>query len=211
MNHRIAPLLAAAMVLAAVFLPQRTAYGESCDHLTLDDKKITLKGTAEILDGDTLWLGIHKIRLYGIEALEHKQPCLKDGKRFRCFEKARDIISDWVKDRQVRCVVDRGNFGRPVMDRNRYLATCYIDHHDLNRKIVAAGWALAYEGETGDVYRADEAAAKQNRLGIHQATFSKPSEFRRSNKDKYQCSKYEAVCTPKKARRPDIMTPAPGK
>ena len=196
--------------LLSLFVFSSSAVAQTACNIELKEKSIILKGYAEIIDGDTLWLGIPKIRLYGIEALEARQPCYKDSKRFKCSEKAYDELTTWAQGKELTCNVDRGSFGKPVMSHNRYLATCFLNGEDLNRKIVAMGWALASPDETGDVYRQYELTARQNKLGIHQTSYDIPSDFRKNQRQKTKCADYEAVC-PAKATEIQSLIPQPKK
>ena len=49
-------------------------------------------GTARIIDGDTIWIGETKIRLYGIDAPEARQLCRRDGQSWRCGEAATEAL-----------------------------------------------------------------------------------------------------------------------
>lgn len=153
----------------------------ACSEVICGDK-IVLKGKVDVIDGDTIWLGIHKVRLFGIEALETDQTCIKNGKRWRCADRARGHLNDLVQNHSTECIIDRGKFGRPVMDRNRYLGTCYVNGKDINADMVTNGWALAIQGDQGEVYRSLETAAKDRNLGIHQTTFQSPAEYRKSQR-----------------------------
>src|SRR5688572_22588959 len=45
-------------------------------------------GTARVLDGDTLDLAGHRIRLYGIDAPESRQICQRQGRSYGCGREA---------------------------------------------------------------------------------------------------------------------------
>lgn len=68
--------------------------------------------------------------------------------------------------------------------RDRYgrvLATCYLDGDNLNARLVAAGWALAYRRFTPR-YVAQEEAARDTRRGLWAGTCAPPWEWRRREK-----------------------------
>ena len=148
-------------------------------------KQIVFTGIAEAVDGDTLWIGVHKIRLYGIDAPEKYETCVLDGKKYPCFESALDEMKKIIGTAEIRCEVDRGNFGKPVMSYNRYLATCYVDGKDVARSLIWAGWALA----EGDLYKLDEAGVKKQEKGLH------GMKYIRSSKRDLQCVAKELKCT----------------
>jgi endonuclease YncB( thermonuclease family) len=193
--------------LVGVIALAHVARSEQSDcSVAFEDKRIIFKGTAEPIDGDALWLGIHKIRLLGIDALEANQPCTKNGERFPCAEKAYDQLKSLITGTELRCLVDRGKFGKPVMDRNRYLATCYSNDVDVGRAMIASGWALA----DGELYLPDENSAKATALGIHATIFKAPSEFRKSQKVEDECNMLEKRCiVSRSTSTPEMRTPAP--
>ncbi len=112
-----------ALCLIPIFVVSVDARAEeSACSVALEKEKIVFKGAAEPIDGDTLWLGIHKIRLKGIEALEAGQTCTQNAQPILCFDKTFDEIKRLASSGEIRCDVERANFGKPAMDRNRYLA-----------------------------------------------------------------------------------------
>ncbi|MDX2204113.1 MAG: thermonuclease family protein [Hyphomicrobiaceae bacterium] len=168
-----------------------------------ENERITFTGGAEPIDGDTFWLGIHKIRLKGIEALEIGQTCTKDGKPYDCIDRTFDEIKRVTSGDKVRCQVERGNFGKPAMDRNRYLAICYSGEADIGRAMVTAGWALA----TDDLYQTDEAEAKRGKRGLHATEFVIPAEFRKSKRGESECDEMERRCVKPKVGSPSSRKP----
>lgn len=131
-----------------------------------------LSGPAEVVDGDTLRIAGEAIRLHGIDAPELAQPCTDAvGIPFACGRTAARALERLVQGRTVVCrTVDRDGFGRAV-------AVCEADGIDLNRAMVASGWALAFRRYADD-YVATERAATRARLGLWAGNFDAPWEHR---------------------------------
>ena len=129
-------------------------------------------GPVRVVDGDTLRIGARRIRLYGIDAPEHAQRCADAaGRPYACGEAAAAALTRLIGGRQPDCAErDRDRYGRSV-------AVCTLDGRDLNRAMVAGGWALAYLRYARD-YAPDEAAARQARRGLWQGSFERPDQYR---------------------------------
>lgn len=94
-----------------------------------------LRGTARVIDGDTLAIGAARIRLFAIDAPERGQPCADGGD---CGARASAHLEALIADRPVTCAEeDIDRYGRVV-------ATCFAGDTDLNRAMVRAGQALPY-------------------------------------------------------------------
>lgn len=131
---------------------------------------VQLAGTAIVHDGDTVTLARERIRLSGIDAFEKDQICERGGQRYACGREAEAHLLRLAAGSNLVCEGTR---------RDRYgrlLAACRAGGIDLNREMVAAGWALAY----GD-YGAEELAAQLNHRGAWQGEFAKPQEWRATN------------------------------
>jgi micrococcal nuclease len=110
----------------------------------------------KIADGDTLTLLVdskqHKIRLSDIDTPERKQPF---GTR------AKQALSELAFGKQARVVevtVDR--YGRIV-------GRVYVDGVDVNRELVAGGYAWVYRRYSNDAELLElEAQAQERRLGL---------------------------------------------
>lgn len=132
----------------------------------------TLKteGAAVVNDGDTITLGIERIRMRGIDAPEYWQVCRKDGAGYPCGKLARQSLVRLISGKPVSCTGwQRDRYGRLLGD-------CNAGDKDLNRAQVAAGWAVAY----GD-FETEEAAARSGKAGIWAGTFDEPHDWRESH------------------------------
>jgi endonuclease YncB( thermonuclease family) len=124
-------------------------------------------GQARALDGDSLRLGAIEIRLYGIDAPEYRQTCIRDGRPWACGIEAANALRALVAGREVTC--------RPrAQDRfRRTVAVCYVGNVDLGRAMVRDGLAVAY-----GAYEAEEQEARAARRGLWSSSFERPAEWR---------------------------------
>lgn len=130
-----------------------------------------LSGIAEAVDGDTIRLAGDRVRLIGIDAPELAQTCTgANGQAWRCGEVARAKMAGLLAGGKVACRTDgRDVYGRPLAD-------CRVGDTDLGRAMVGAGLAIA-DGS----YSREEAAARTERLGIWDGSFTRPAEWRREH------------------------------
>lgn len=133
-------------------------------------------GNMRVIDGDSLRPAdnTHDIRLQGIDAPELAQRCRdKAGRNYDCGRRARAHLRKIVAGRDVRC---------RTMDVDRYqrsVSVCHAGETELNRQMVADGWAVAYRLP---VYVRSERNAKKARKGIWQGDFDEPENWRRLNR-----------------------------
>ncbi len=131
-----------------------------------------IAGTATVIDGDTVDIHGTRIRLHGIGAPESRQECDRpDGTSWRCGQQAALALSDRIGRSTVRCEPHgRDRYGRVI-------AVCFKGTDDLNRWMVAAGWAVAYRKYSLD-YVDVEKRAHAARLGIWSERFQMPWDWR---------------------------------
>jgi endonuclease YncB( thermonuclease family) len=133
-----------------------------------------IAGRASVIDGDTLEIHGQSIRIWGIDAPESAQPCLIQGKPWRCGQKAALALSDQIGQQTVACVErDRDRYGRIV-------AKCLVAAQDIGAWLVSNGWALDYADYSGGGYSGHESVAAAAKIGIWRGTFDKPWEWRRA-------------------------------
>ena len=95
-----------------------------------------------VIDGDTILIKNHSVRLIGIDTPEVAHP--KYGKRkAQCFgPEAKQYLSDWIKGRKVKLVSD------PLSDAQdkygRELAYVYYQGILVNAQLIKQGYARAY-------------------------------------------------------------------
>lgn len=129
-----------------------------------------LTGPVRVVDGDTLVLDGHRIRLSGIDAPEIAQSCERNGAAYRCGEAAASALRELVAGGPVACRLS----GRDRYDRA--LGRCSAGGQDLGAALVRSGLAVAYGG-----YAAEESEARARRAGLWAGTFQRPSEWRRGH------------------------------
>lgn len=130
-----------------------------------------ISGSARAGDGDSLTIGEVRVRLFGIDAPELGQTCQKSGQVWACGRAAADRLSDLVSGREVRCLPT----GLDV--HGRVVARCSAGAIDLNRTMVATGYALAFRRYSMD-YVSAEQSARLSKKGLWAGTFEMPSEVR---------------------------------
>ncbi len=112
-----------------------------------------------VVDGGTLRLDARVVRLRGVAAPVRGRPCRgDDGRAFDCAGAAAERLAGLVRDRAVSCrLVGHDAAGRAQ-------AVCTAGGTELNRAIVAAGFAHAEPGEPA--LGAAEAEARTARRGL---------------------------------------------
>ena len=131
-----------------------------------------LVGTASVVDGDTIEIHGQRIRLHGIDAPESRQECTRpDGATWRCGQQAALALSDRIGRSVVHCDArGRDRYGRII-------SVCLKETEDLNRWMIANGWAVAYRKYALD-YVDDEERAHLAKAGIWSGTFEMPWDWR---------------------------------
>src|SRR5690606_28450722 len=124
-------------------------------------------GVPRVQDGDSLGFGAERIRLLGIDAPELGQTCHRGETQYPCGREARDALAGLVGSRPVVCT------GHQRDRYSRLLAVCTAGEQNLNRRMVALGWAVAY----GD-FEAEEEAARQRGVGLWAGSFDRPGAWR---------------------------------
>jgi endonuclease YncB( thermonuclease family) len=107
-----------------------------------------------VVDAGTLRLRDRIVLLRGVEPPPRGTAC---GER-DCGSAGANALADLVRDATVECrVAGQDGLGRPY-------GVCLANGNELNRAVVAAGWARAAAGEP-ELRRAQE-AAQAGRLGV---------------------------------------------
>ncbi|WP_082532011.1 MULTISPECIES: thermonuclease family protein [unclassified Phenylobacterium] len=132
-------------------------------------------GAARVIDGDTLYVGGERVRLWGVDAPERDQSCEDAaGDLYGCGEKATWALSSLVSGRTLTCQE------RDVDQYGRTVAQCSADGEDLGARLVREGHALDYTRYSRGAYLPDELRARRDKAGVWQGSFSRPEDWRRS-------------------------------
>jgi endonuclease YncB( thermonuclease family) len=142
---------------------------------TFSRRADTLIGPAKIIDGDTIVVAGELVRLHGIDAPELEQTFWWRGEHVACGTMALAALEALTAGVKLRCeAVERDRHGRLV-------AKVFSPNGvDIGRRLVSAGWALAYRQYSMD-YVAAENEARKARRGMWRGTFVKPWEWRASS------------------------------
>ena len=137
-----------------------------------------IAGVASVIDGDTIEIHGQRIRLFGIDAPEGSQLCVRpNGERWRCGQQSSFALADRIGRATVRCEP------RDIDRYRRIVAVCFKGTEDLDRWMVANGWAVAYRRYSVD-YVADEDAARRNRINIWSGDFDMPWDWRAQRRNR---------------------------
>lgn len=149
-------------------------------------------GPARAKDGDSLMVGDREVRLFGVDAPELDQSCKRDGQDWACGTAARDLLASLVRGKSVYCSqVGTDQF-------QRALGRCVAGSTDLNRTMVATGFAVAFRRYSSDYVSAEE-SAKAGKRGIWSSTFAMPSDYRHAGEQPFQEKPKAARRTPRAA------------
>ena len=137
----------------------------------------TLSGRARLVDGDTIEVAGHSVRLHGIDAPETSQSCTDgDGRAFACGAAATEALRGLIGGGEVACAGDQH-------DRyGRLIAVCRSGGVELNREMVRLGMAVAYERYSDDYLPQQVEAYKAGR-GLWAGEFEQPSDVRAASWD----------------------------
>ena len=153
--------------------------------------------SAEVVSGDTLIIGGHYFRLYGIDAPEKTQTCAdSSGRSYSCGRQATAWLSGWLQDNQLECRVMQQD------QRGNMVGVCSLGAYDLGAALVNAGWAVAYTQYT-DIYVPYQLQAQKNSRGLWQGEFYMPWDWRKIQQRKPDI---KVINKPKKKRR-SVLNP----
>ena len=137
------------------------------------NRRVTVSGSARVVDGDTMDVRGTRIRLFGIDAPERDQTCRAGSRRWACGQRATRALHDRIGNRSVQC---------EERDREtRIVATCRAGTVELNRWMVLEGWALAYRHYSRS-YVDEEKRARAAKRGVWRGEFVPPWEWRRGKR-----------------------------
>lgn len=132
-----------------------------------------IAGPVRVIDGDTLDIGGHRVRLHGIDAPEQAQTCAQpSGVEWACGAWVTAEVKARFAGRQATC--------QPIeIDRyGRIVATCQTAGVDIGEAIVAEGLAFAYRRYSSAYIAAEKGAAISGR-GLHGQQVQNPAAYRK--------------------------------
>jgi len=133
-----------------------------------------LIGPAWVIDGDTIIVAGERVRLHGIDAPELDQTLWYRGQKLACGAMALAALEALTAGVKLRC---------EAVERDRHgclIAKCFSPNGiDVGRRLVSAGWALAYRQYSMDYVDAEDEARKAGR-GMWRGSFMKPWVWRAS-------------------------------
>ena len=140
-NWILITIMAAVIALLVLILVLRDASA---------DTPAQVMGPARVVDGDTIRIGEHRIRLFGINAPEIGS---------EAGEQASRLMQTLSANKSVVCnVVDTDRWQRLV-------AQCYVGGSDLGAAMVALGWAVNHDSYTS-IYESYELWARTQCHGM---------------------------------------------
>lgn len=139
-------------------------------------------------------MGIHPIRLHGIDAFEKSQSCglaADTGHGIHCGAEALAFVKTMIGEQDVVCELHTAG-EKPWLSHGRYVATCYVGGLNIGAALVNAGWAVAHY-RYGSTYKPLERKAKSTKAGAHEVGFVTPFDTRNPKKDEVKVCEYTAV------------------
>ncbi|MFZ8864963.1 MAG: thermonuclease family protein [Rickettsiales bacterium] len=137
-------------------------------------RSFTIEGKAKIIDGDSIIIDNHEIRLIDIDAPEYSQKCIDAQKQYYdCGKSAKNYLTEITQNQKIICHISGKDY------YSRYLATCYNSIYNINAMLVKNGWAISYS--KNNKYYNDEQLAQKNKLGLWQGDFITPKQYRKLN------------------------------
>jgi endonuclease YncB( thermonuclease family) len=133
----------------------------------------TMSGTAHVVDGDTIDVAGHRVRIHGIDAPEGKQVCHDaKGDRWEAGKDATEALRSIIGQQTVTCTEE----DRP--DRyKRMIASCRAGKIDIGAEMVRLGWARAFV-RYSDRYTGQEDAARRAKRGMWAGMCEAPWDWR---------------------------------
>ena len=152
----------------------------------LQSQENFISGTAKVIDGDSIKIRNHRIRLLGIDAPELKQLCKdQSNELYACGKKSKIFLISFINDtKKLRNLSEVFCYYSELDKYKRVLGECFVGSkrkYSLNQAMVMSGNAIAYL-RYSDKYLKDQEAAMIEEKGIWSGKFIYPEEWRKKNK-----------------------------
>jgi endonuclease YncB( thermonuclease family) len=142
----------AAVIAAALAITLMVA---GADLVQAQAQSTVITGRARVIDGDTLRIGDHRIRLWGIGTPADGAKCHSR----RLDRRSQEALRNIVRRRVVECHV------RETDSDGRQHAVCTVRGRDVAQAMVERGWARDWPRYSCGAYSGAEARARQDRIG----------------------------------------------
>ena len=130
-----------------------------------------VRGTARIIDGDSLEVSGRTFDLVGVDAPELSQRCLFRDRLYDCGAISRTALMDLTAGTEVEC--------RPLSAAaQETVARCTAGGYDLSEGMVYTGWALAQRDSSPTRYTKFETTAADAEHGLWRGVFLAPWDWR---------------------------------
>ena len=134
-----------------------------------------ITGRPRVVDGDSLEVAGHRIRLFGVDAPESTQECRDQrGRSYACGHDAREALSATIGSQPVSCTPVGESYGRDV-------SMCTAGGRDLSEAMVRSGHALELRQHSRGRYSDAEREARSARRGLWAGDFERPSQWRQGH------------------------------
>lgn len=171
---RIVGMLVLAIVMASEGRAHELASSSSIGNLRIEAQSdpacltvSAVPSAISVIDGDTFWLGIFKIRLKDIDTPEPDQSCRKGAVIVNCADDVRRTLERILKRGRVFCSISFDRYGRPALSYNRYLATCQQGGVDIGARLIRNGWAYVSPNSENTGYKKALKEAVRAQTGLH--------------------------------------------
>ena len=132
-------------------------------------------GRARVVDGDSLELAGHRVRLFGIDAPERSQDCRDaSGRNYACGREAQNALGAAIAGQNVTCTPVGESYSRDV-------AMCQAGGRDLSETMIRNGHALELRQHSRGRYSTAEREAQSARRGLWAGDFQRPAQWRQEH------------------------------
>lgn len=139
------------------------------------ETEATLSGPARALDGDRLQMGETVVRLWGIDAPELEQSCVRAGAFWPCGRKAYDHLAAFLDGQIVTCRV------MPESLPSRTVGKCAVHGLDVAAELATRGFAMVPPNGT-QYYIPNRNEGRTRGAGLWSGVYINPWEWRQGKR-----------------------------